>query len=181
MNKKGKIVVTVLVVLGVILLTSAGMLMLIKTGMLSVKTSSESVLNTEYIPYQRTGSLAIKDFKFCLWVDETFDCVGEKKIFVLGDEVHFRFVVESSVYQRQIRFIENYQVKGPSGKILLSFDPKNNYYFKMSSAKKMEKVSFRDFFTVGHDMPIGNYTLELLITNSLLNKKTQVVKTFEMQ
>ncbi|MAG60540.1 hypothetical protein CL619_02020, partial [archaeon] len=65
MNKKGKIVVTVLVVLGVILLTSAGMLMLIKTGMLSVKTSSESVLNTEYIPYQRTGSLAIKDFKFC--------------------------------------------------------------------------------------------------------------------
>tara|TARA_B100000315_G_C14539023_1_gene569917 strand:+ start:1182 stop:1727 length:546 start_codon:yes stop_codon:yes gene_type:complete len=181
MNKKGKIVVTVLVVLGVILLTSAGMLMLIKTGMLSVKTSSESVLNTEYIPYQRTGSLAIKDFKFCGLVDQYYKCIQEKNQFLLGESVHFRFVVESSVYQGQVKLVENYGVKGPNGKVQLEVNSQDNFYFNINSKKKTEKISFADYFTVGYDMPVGKYTLELILNNPLINKKTKLIKTFEIK
>ena len=39
---------------------------------------------------------------------------------------------------------------------------------------------FKDYFFIGEELPEGIYTLELVITNPLLDKKTTVVKTFEV-
>mgnify|MGYP005672969413 CR=1 FL=1 len=67
MNNKGKVIVELLVMLVVIVITSALILYLVQSGTISVKAENNqvSILNTEFIPMGREGYLAIKDFKFC--------------------------------------------------------------------------------------------------------------------
>ncbi len=178
--KKGGIAVSVLVILGVILLTSAGMLLLIKTGILSVKESTESVLNTEFIPYQREGSLAIKDFKFCGSISSNFSCLGQGPEFDVGADVHFMFVVESTVYEGKVKLVENYRIKDAKGKVLLEADNTDNFYFDKLSNAKTEKILFKDYVSMDLSDPAGEYTLELLISNAVLNKKSTLVKKFKL-
>src|SRR3989344_3324579 len=120
MNNRGS-VMEVLVLMIVVVLTSGVILLLVNTGIITVKAqSNEPILNTEFIPLGREGSLVIKEFKFCENVDESYNCINEKNSFNLGDEVHFVFKVESSTYNRDILLVENYQLVDPAGKVLLN-------------------------------------------------------------
>ncbi len=181
MKKRGKIAIQVLVILIVIVLTSAVMLVLVKSGVLGVKDSSDEVLDTEFIPYGKGGSLAIKDFKFCGFVDDSYNCIGEGNKFALGDAVYFTFIVDSSTYDGDIKLVENYRVKDPNGKVVLEVDTKNDFYVNWKTNKASEKITFKDYFTIGTEDSAGKYTFELLISNSLLGKNAKLVKEFEMK
>ncbi|GEM_PF-961751 len=180
MNKSGKVVTEILVMMMVIVLTSAIILFLVQSGLITVKAEGEQapILNTEFIPLGREGYLAVKEFKFCIYVDDNYNCLLEKDSFFQEDEVHFFFVVESTTANGEIMLIENYRLKDPSGKVLVDIDAKNNYHFEMSSKDKQETVSFKDYFTLADNSEPGEYTLELVLENPLLNKKATLSKTF---
>ena len=182
-NKKGGAAIEILVMLVVVVIASFVILFLVQAGTINVKADVEDVplLNTEFIPYGRGGSLVVKEFQFCGIVDTQYQCFDEKDVFKLGDEVHFRFIVESSTFNGDVMLVENYRLKGPHGKVLLDVDEKNNFNYDLKSDERIEDVYFKDYFIVGVDMPVGEYTLELLMKNPLLNKETTLVKTFEMR
>lgn len=184
MNRHGTILTEFLVLLIMIVLTSATVLFLVKTGVLMVRAEGEeiSVLDAEFLPIGREGYLAIKEFQFCEGVDELYQCVGEKDTFQIGEEVHFRFVVESSVTNGEVMLVENYRVKGPNGEIILEVEEENNYHVTLQSGGRQEEVHFKDFLITepGEDSA-GQYTLELVMENPLLNKKTTLVKQFMVQ
>ena len=181
-NKKGKVAVEILIMLVTIVLTSAIIFLLIQADVIEVKdaNSEVSVLNTEFIPMGREGYLAVKEFKFCDFVDPGYNCISEGSNFNSGSEVHFLFVVESSTYNGEIMLAENYKIKGPNGNLLLDIDEKNNFNFEINSKETKESITFKDFFFVGSELIDGQYTLELVIENPLLNKKTTLVKNFQI-
>jgi hypothetical protein len=182
MNKQGKVMTEILVMLVVVVITSAVILLLVQSGVLEVKAENEqvSVLNANFIPVAREGYLAIKDFRFCNFVDLDYNCIGEVNSFALDSEIHFVFTVESSTFNGDIMLVENYRIKGPTGEMLLEVDVSNNFNFDLSSNKETEDVTFKDFFIVNQGLPEGEYTLELLIENPLLTKKTTLVKKFSV-
>ncbi len=178
MNTHGASMVEFLVLLIMIVLTSATVLFLVKTGIVAVRADGEevSVLDTEFIPIGREGYLAIKEFQFCEKVDELYNCVGEEDMFNIGEEVHFRFVVESSVSNGEVMLVENYRLKGPSGEVLLEVSEDSNYHLGLESNKKKELIYFKDYFIVNEGSDHGEYTIDLIIENLLLNKKTTLTK-----
>lgn len=180
MNKKGGIVMVLLLMLVVIVITSAVVLILVKNEIIGVNPEYEdvSLLDAEFVPVGSSGSLVIKNFKFCGMVDEGYTCIGEGNSFSLGDDVHFTFIVESSTFQGDVMLIENYLIKGPNGDILLDIDEKRNYNFETASSDKLEAISFKDYFTAGFDLIEGEYSLELLIENPLIDKRARLVKNF---
>ena len=182
MNQQGKVITELLVMLIMIVLTSGVILLLVQSGILSVKAENEqvSILNTEFIPMGREGSLAVKDFQLCDYVDPAYNCVNEGGTFVAGSEVHFRFVVESSTYNGDIMLVENYRVKDSQGKIIFDVEDKDNFHFDTSSSELKEKVSFKDYFVLAEDAPEGEYSLELIVENPLLVKRTVTFKTFKV-
>ena len=180
MKKKGKIAVQILIILVVLVATSAVIFLLVQYEVIKVKElEGASVLNMEFIPYMREGYLVVKEFKFCEDVGETYECVGEKESFELGDKVYFRFVIESSTVDGEVMLVENYRVKGPEGNVLLEVDERNNYYFDMKSKEETEDIFFKDFFVIERGEE-GEYTLELILSNPLLNKRVQIIKTFNL-
>ena len=181
MNKKASIIEFMVLII-MIVLTSATVLFLVKTGVVSVRADDGvgaeevSVLDTEFIPIGREGYLAIKEFQFCDSVDELYTCVGEKDRFNIGEEVHFRFVVESSTSNGEVRLVENYRLKSPSGEILLDVDEESNYHLNLQTGKKKELITFKDYFIVNQGSEEGEYTLELVMENVLLNKKATLTE-----
>ena len=182
MNQKGKVAIELLIMLVTIVLTSAIIFMLVQAEVIKVKPGNAdvNVLNTEFIPVGREGFLAIRDFTFCDFISEDYQCISPGENFALGSAVYFRFVVESSTYNGDVKLIKNYRVKDPIGNLLLDVDEKNNFHFDIKSDESKELITFKDYFFIGEELPEGIYTLELVITNPLLDKKTTVVKTFEV-
>lgn len=178
MNKKASAMIEVMILLVTIVLTSGVVLLLVNSGILTVRADSEPLLNTEFIPLGRTGSLVITEFDFCSSIIE-YDC-SPSEVFKLGDEVHFKFIVESSTYNGDVSIVENYRVKSPEGKVLLDVDLKDNYYFDVKSNKELEKITFKDYFVVGSELPNGVYTLELVIQNPLIDKRATLAREFVM-
>ena len=169
----------ILVRMILVVLTSGVILLLVNTGVITVKAqSNEPILNTEFIPLGREGSLVIKEFKFCENVDESYNCINEKNSFNLGDEVHFVFKVESSTYDGDIMLVENYQLIDLAGNILLDVDEENNYNFDVKSQEKKELITFKDYFIVNEGSLTGDYKLNLVIENPLLNKRATLSKSF---
>lgn len=183
MNTHGASMVEFLVLLIMIVLTSATVLFLVKTEIVSVRAEGGevSVLNTEFIPVGREGYLAIKEFQFCDAVDEVYNCLEEKSTFQIGEEVHFRFIVESSTWNGEAMLVENYRLKSPSGDVLLDVDEESNYHFNLQSTKRKEDIYFKDYFIVNPGSEIGEYTLELVIENPLLNKKTMLTEKAQIE
>jgi len=178
MNKKASIT-EFMVLLIMIVLTSATVLFLVRSGIVSVRADVEevSVLNTEFIPVGREGYLAIKEFQFCSDVDELYNCIGEKKTFAPGENIYFHFLVESSTSHGEVMLIQNYKLKNPSGEILLDVDEESNFHFNIQSNKKQELIYFKDYFIVSPGSSYGEYMVELVVENPLLNKKaTQTIK-----
>ncbi len=170
----------IVIFLIVVVLTSALVLFLVQSGIVTVKAESEdvSVLNAEFIPVGREGYLAIKEFQFCGAIDDLYNCLEEKSTFQVGEEVHFRFIVESSIWNGEAMIVENYRLKSPSGEVLLDVDEESNYHFNLQSAKKKEDIYFKDYFIINPGSEAGEYTLELVVENPLLNKKATLTKMF---
>ncbi len=172
-----------LIFLITVVLTSVIILFLVQTGVIAVQADGAgegepevAILNTEFIPLVREGTLTIKEFQFCALVNAQFQCQNEKTNFVLGEEVHFRFVVESTTANGEIRLVENYRLLDPTGKVILDVDEKNNFYFTQPSSRKTEQVTFKDYFIAGFGLVEGQYTLELRLENPLIGKKVKLVK-----
>lgn len=164
-------------------LISATILFLVKSGVIKTKDSGAeiSVLNTEFLPIGRSGTLVLKQFDFCGYVDENYDCVRPGDLFYLGDSVYFRFVVESSSSNNEIFLIENYRLLSPSGKILLDVNEEENFYFNLPSNKNKEEINFKDFFIIGPEEETGEYTFELFLENPSIGKKITLTKHFLME
>lgn len=173
----GKIITEILVFMIMIVLTSGVILLLVQSGIITVKAENEQVpiLNAEFIPMGREGSLAIKSFKFCGDVDNNYNCIGEKKEFSIGDKVYFTFIVESSNYGGEVKIAENYRLLGPANQVLLEVDDSNNYNFN-SQNNKAEEINFKDYFVTEEGDPAGKYTINLIIQNPLINKKVTLTK-----
>lgn len=180
-NKKAKIELEILIFMIIILLVSGAIFGMIRAGILSVRPGAEqvSVLNTEFIPFNREGSLALKNFNFCAWVDEQYVCADPRSAFSFGEAVRFTFGVESSPYNGAIKLVENYQVVSPSGKVILEAEDKSSFNFDLKSNKATELVSFKDYFIINSGES-GTYTLNLIMYNPLLDKRVTLTKEFEV-
>ena len=178
MNKTAS-VLELLLLLVVVVITSAVVLFLVQSGMISVKAvSNEPILNTEFIPLGREGSINLQEIKLCEFVDKDFHCFNEKKSFVPGDKVYLVFLVESSAYNGQIMIVRNYRLRNFQGDVILDIDAKNNYNFDLQSPKEKEFVAFADYFTTGKDYLPGEYTIDVILENPLLMKKITSSKKF---
>ena len=180
MRKNGKIEVEVFIVLITMVFTSAIILLLVYSGTLKVRedVSAEPILNTEFLPVGREGFLAVKEVAFCSYVDENLNCVRQQQEFSALENVYVRFVVESSTFDQQVILLRNYRIKNPLGEVVLEADQKNVYNFEVASAQDTEEVVFADFFVMGADALPGEYTLDVIVENSLLGKKVTASKKF---
>lgn len=177
-SRTGNIAIQVLLLVIVVAVTSAVVLVLVQTGIISINADEEevSLLDTEFIPVSREGTMTIKEFQFCQMVDEQYTCQEERDHFNIGEEVHFRFLAESSTYNGEVMLVENYRLKDPRGNVILDVDEKNNYQFDLQSRQKKESIAFKDYFVLYQGAALGEYTLELMLENPLLSKKTTLTQ-----
>lgn len=183
MNNHATFATELLIMLVIVVVTSASVLFLVQAGLITVKAESEGdpILNTEFIPIAREGTLAIKGFMFCRDVDEQYNCLGETPSFKRGERVHFRFVIESSTTNGEIKLMENYYLRGPQGTIVLQVDESKNYHFEEQNLEQEEDIYFKDFIITDEGAESGQHTLELAIENQLLNKRVVLSKQFILQ
>lgn len=183
MNKKGGMVMVVLLMLVVIVITSAGVLILVKTGLIGVNPEYEQVplLDTEFVPVGGEGYLVVKEFQFCYYVTDDYQCLEEKEEFTPGDEVHFRFVVESSTSNGGVMIVENYRLIDPMGKVILDVDAREDFQFEVASRERIKTIAFKDYFLAGYELIPGEYALELHLENPLINKKAKLTENFRLK
>ena len=169
-------------VLVTIVFTSAVVLILVQADIINVKGQADSppILNTEFIPLGREGYLGIKEFQFCESIGDKYNCLNERNQFYVPSGIYFRFEVETTPFNNQIMLVENYRIKDANGNVLLEAEDKNNLNFDMRTGKEKESVYFKDRVFIEEGDALGIYTLELIITNPLLDKKVTLVKQFEV-
>ncbi len=165
-----------------IVVTSAVIFALVRADVIHVKPQTEevSLLDMEFLPYAAENILVIKEFQFCADVDKNFNCVSPKKLFKRGEEVHFRFVVESSTSSGEIKLSENYQFKN-ANRVILGVEDKTNFQFNLQSNKDKDNVKFKDYFVAGYDLQPGEYILDLVMENPLLGKKATLSKKVRIE
>lgn len=180
MRKKGRIEIELFIVLITIVVTSAAILLLVKSGTIEVREDvvAEPILNAEFLPAGREGFLAVKDFAFCSYVDADLNCLSRQEEFSKTENVYVWFVVESTAYNNQIIAARNYRIRDPTGIVIFEADNKNTYNFELNSDKKTEQVIFTDYFVMGQDAVTGEYTLDVIVENALLGKKVTLTKKF---
>lgn len=184
LSKKGGIAVESLVLLVTVLFTSAAVFYLVQSGIVTVEGStgavtSDQFLNVEFLPIEQGGTLAIQEFTLCYNSDINYgslSCDEERDLFFLGDEIHFSYEVISSSYLGTIYLTENYRLIGPNDEIILDVAAVNDIEYEAEADEDVELVKFRDYFILGEDEPVGEYTLELIITNTLINKEAVLRK-----
>ncbi|MBI2151336.1 hypothetical protein HYU21_01265 [Candidatus Woesearchaeota archaeon] len=185
-SKKGGIN-QILGLLIMIVLTSAGILFLVKENIITVRASGSStkpmsneMLNTNFLPLGRIGELNLKQFQFCELADEKFQCHNEKDTFLPGEKVYVIFLVESSTHNNQILLQRNYLLRNPQGEVILEMEEKNTQRLELKSNRNIEKVAFADYITTEKDYSSGTYSLEVIVENSLLGKKFTAKKEFRL-
>jgi len=169
--KKGNLTVQILVLLIVIVFTSATMLLLLKLGVISPSGSEAELLNTEFIPVAREGKLEVNDFQFCAFIDENKNCISPRERFEVGSTVYFRFVAKSSPANGVLNLVENYRLERGDGLMVLEAQDKDNFYYSLDSDKEEEEIIFTDYFTVGEDVPDGEYILHLILSNPVAGRQ----------
>ncbi len=180
MHKRGRIEIEVFMVLITIVVTSAVILLLVKSGTIEVREDAvaEPVLNTEFLPAGREGYLAVKDFAFCSYVDADLNCISRQEEFGKTENVYVWFLVESSVVDGQVMLLRNHEITNPEGQVVLKAEQKDAYNLELLSGKNTESVVVADFFVLGPDAIPGEYTLDIILENPLLNKKVTLTKNF---
>jgi len=185
MGKKGGLAIESLAALVLVVFTSATVFFLVSSGMVAVEGStgdsgasgSESLLNVEFIPVSSGGVLVTQNLKFCGLEELDGVCTVDRDVFYLGEEVHFSFEVVSSAMNGRIELLENYQVYGPDGSLLLSVDDSDDVLYEARTEESLETVHFHDYFILGDESPIGDYTLELVMKNPLVSKESALRNT----
>ncbi|MDP3989577.1 MAG: hypothetical protein Q8Q01_00025 [archaeon] len=181
-QKKGGLVIQVLVLMVLVVISSSVLLFLINKGVITVKESgqTEPILQANFLPIARTGTVAVKEFAFCSDVNEDFECIGQRSLFQKGDKVHFKFVVETNPYGGDVIIFQNYRLINPNGVIILEAEDMNNYQYDARSDKTLEEIVFKDYIiTEENDIP-GTYRFELLVSNPLLEKDITVTEEFTL-
>ena len=180
LNKKGKIAIQLLAFLVVAVLASATMLILVQTGVLSVRADGPqpSLLDAEFIPLGRQGTIAIRSFDFCDGVDDKLNCVGKTESFNINQEIHFRFVVETTTSFGQIQLVENYRVKDENENIILNADTEDDFYFELETDQSQELITINDYFIIQKP---GEYILDLIVKNPFLGKTTTLTERFDLE
>lgn len=183
MNSKASSAIELLLILVAVVLTSAVILFLVQKGLINVKATANNqpILNTEFIPFAREGALAIKEFNFCSFVNEQYQCIEQKQTFARGEEVHFRFVIETTPSNGAVKIAENYRISNPSGEIILDANTENNFNYDTTSNQNKESIVFKDYFTLGFGLQPGIYSLDLILENPYLTKKVTYTKTFTVE
>ncbi len=181
-STKGTIAVQVVIILLVAALTSGIMLLLVHLGVLSSDSGNEvDVLNAQFVPLERSGDVQVRQVDFCKYVDTQFACYQKSDTFAVGEDVYLRFLVESSTFQGQIMLMRNYRIVDPAGDIIMDLEQQNSYIFEQQSGKDSESVAFADYFSLGDSPAVGEYQVEILIENPLLDKRVTLVKRFMVQ
>lgn len=176
MGKRGGMAAQLLVMMILVVITSAVILFLVDLGVLEVdNTNQQSVLNTEFIPLQREGYLAVKDFSFCSKVNNNFDCQQPRTAFNRGEKVYMRYVVESSISASNVVLEYNFNIKNSEGVILYESKVAN---FEEAGDEGTKRVYIRDSFNIGEDANPGKYIMDIVVYNSLLNKKVVISENF---
>ena len=180
MHNRGRIEIELFIVLITIVVTSAVILLLVKSGTIEVKDDviTEPVLNAEFLPAGLEGFLAVKDFAFCGYVDEDLNCLNRQEEFGKTENVYVWFVVESSVTDGQVMLLRNHKITNPEGQVVLQAEQKEAYNLELQSEKNTENIIIADFFVMGADALPGEYTLDVILENQLLNKKVTLTKKF---
>ena len=170
--KQGKLAIEILIILIVVTFTAALILFLVKSGVVDVEEGEDvNFLNTEYITGGREGSLTIQDFSFCISIDDQNNCEFETTNFQFSEEIYFLTSIKSSTVNNQIQLIENYQIKDPNGEIIYDVNQREDFIVEDTSSKKEETIPITDSFAINFGDE-GEYTLDLIISNPLLNKQT---------
>lgn len=181
-NKKGGIAIKILILLVVIVVTSASILLLIRYEVLNVNEGpQEQILNTEFIPSGREGTVAVKDFSFCSEIDDSYKCIGPRSNFLIGERIHLRFTIETTPYNEDVIIVQNSRVLGPDGNVILEAESKSDYEFIGKSNSQIEDINFRDFLISEDGDELGTYTFELLIANPILDKRVKIVEEFVLR
>ncbi len=194
LGNKGGLAIESLVLLVVVLFTSAAVFYLVQIGVVSVEgsdsVSSESAalqdqfLNVEFLPIAKGGTLALQEFTLCYSDDmysEGISCSEERELFFPDGEVHFTYEVISSSYLGEIELTENYRLIGPDDEVILDVSEVSDIEYEASADEEVELVYFHDYFFLGDDVEPGEYTLELIITNTLINKEAVLYKEFVVE
>ena len=169
----------ILLLLAIVVITSAVLLSLLHFGILTLQNRPEApLLNTEFIPFERDGTMVISKFEFCSEVDSTYACLNPKDVFRFGEQIHFRVLVRSDPVDSIIRLEENYRIIGPQGQIFLEVGDREAFLFEKAAEGDAELVAIADSFTIDSDLPPGQYTLDLFVKNPLLYKTTTISRTF---
>lgn len=188
LSKKGGLAIESLTLLVTVLFTSAAVFYLVQSGIVSVEGNNgyssssitqEQFLNVEFLPIEKGGTLAIQDFVFCYQEDvniNAIECKRERELFFPGDEIHFSYEIVSSSYLGSIFLTENYRLLAPSGEVLLDVAAENDIEYDAPADEAVELVKFRDYFVLGEGEEAGEYTLELIITNTLIGKEAVLRK-----
>ncbi|MAG60147.1 hypothetical protein CL619_00010 [archaeon] len=185
LGKKGGLAIESLTLLVTVLFTSAAVFYLVQSGIVSVEGSSgaaasqDQFLNVQFLPIEKGGTLAIQEFSLCYDEDIDYDnllCTDDRELFFPGDEVHFTYEVISSSYLGTISLTENYRLLGPNDEIILDVAAVNDIEYEAEADEEVELVKFRDYFVLGDDEPAGEYKLELIITNTLIEKEAVLRK-----
>ncbi len=158
------LVVRVMIVLVLLLVGSSLVLILINSGVVSVRADSNyqdvQILNTQFIPVIDNFILKIKDFTFCKKVDlAVFDCLESSRMFHPGEQVNFLFIVKGNLGQ-EVEVVEDYALIDPDGVRILDFQQGGNLQAKLVPR---QDLTIADYFVLSPDAPVGEYTLELLI------------------
>ncbi len=179
-NKNGELAKEALLMLVTVVLTSALVFSLLHFGILKVDGSAthQDILNTEFLPFDRGGELAVKNFRFCNEVSSELGCMSVQESFILGEEVHFFFEVMSTVYNGDLLLVENYELVAPDGRVILAIDEKNDFYFETTSSSSREIVYFDDYFVLGASEDPGIYTLNVVIKNPIIDKQIVLSEQF---
>ncbi len=179
-NKKGEFAKEALLMLVTIAVTSALVFSLVQFGFIEVsgQASNDDFLNAEFVPYERSGELTIRNFRFCDKTNSESGCLVEQNIFQLGEEVHFFFDVASTVYGGDLVLTENYRLIDPSGRVLLEIDENQDFVFEKRSGETREVVHYTDFFFLGANELVGVHTVELVVKNPITGKSATLSKQF---
>ncbi len=174
----------ILVFITLAVLSSAGVLALLHYDIVQVRPPSpndQPILNAEFIPFERDGNLVVQKFEFCESVTNSYECINPKNSFQKGKPTSFKITMQSDTIDRQVKLEENYRILGPQGQVFLEVGDRESFHYEKTSSKTTEIVALADSFTVSTDLPSGTYTLEVFVTNPLINKKTSLTRTFEME
>ncbi|PIN73920.1 hypothetical protein COV20_02280 [Candidatus Woesearchaeota archaeon CG10_big_fil_rev_8_21_14_0_10_45_16] len=182
LSKKGGLLVQVLVVLIVIILTSGLILYLVSSGVLTPDPARAEVdiLNAEFIPLERTGTLTIKEFDMCEFVDEELNCFHKTSEFQRGTNIYLRALVESTVFGGQLSVGRNYRVVDSQGKVILELEDTNQRDFDYDLEGTKENLAFSDTLFFEDEVPAGDYELQLIVENQLTMKQATLTRGFRL-